>query len=84
MISSLSSYNSEIVNLAVSGNLVFTEQIDHVVMGGSETGVRLMQISETTGDKICARRNYFNAAGSTGPSRSETSTASADRSRRVT
>jgi limonene-1,2-epoxide hydrolase len=55
--------NSEIINMAVSGNIVFTEQIDHVVMDGSATGFRLMQISEVTGDKISARRNYFNAAG---------------------
>jgi limonene-1,2-epoxide hydrolase len=65
MLASLSSYDSEIVNMAVSGNLVFTEQIDHVVMGGTSIGFRLMQISEVKGDKISARRNYFNAAGQT-------------------
>jgi len=65
MIASLSFFDSEIVNMAVSGNLVFTERIDHVVMDGTPIPVRVMGIWEVEGDKISAKRDYFNAAGQT-------------------
>ena len=65
MIGSLSFFEAEIVNMAVSGNLVFTERIDHVVMDGTSIPFRIMGIWEVKGDKIAAKRDYFNAAGQT-------------------
>jgi limonene-1,2-epoxide hydrolase len=62
MIGSLSFFDSEIVNMAVSGNLVFTERIDHIVMNGTPIPFRVMGIWEVEADKISAKRDYFNAA----------------------
>lgn len=65
MISSLSFFDSEIVNLAVSGSVVFTERIDHIVMDGMPIPFRVMGIWEVKGDQVLAKRDYFNAARQT-------------------
>jgi len=59
----MSFFDSEILNIAVSGNIVFTERVDHIVMAGTPIPFRVMGIWEVKGDKISAKRDYFNAAG---------------------
>ena len=63
MIRSLSFFDCEIVSMAVSGNLVFTERVDHIVMDGTPIPFRIMGIWEVKGDRISAKRDYFNPAG---------------------
>jgi limonene-1,2-epoxide hydrolase len=49
----------EIVNLAVAGNVVLTERIDHLVFNGKAVDPRGMGVFEVAGDKITAWRDYF-------------------------
>jgi limonene-1,2-epoxide hydrolase len=49
----------EIVNLAVAGNVVLTERIDHVVFDGKAHDAPGMGAIEVSGDKITAWRDYF-------------------------
>ena len=51
----------EIVNLAVAGNVVLTERIDHVIFNGQQHDVAGMGAFEVAGDKITAHRDYFPA-----------------------
>ena len=49
----------EIVNLAVAGNVVLTERIDHVVFDGNAHDALGMGAFEVSGGKITAWRDYF-------------------------
>ena len=49
----------EILNLAVAGNVVLTERVDHFVYEGKTVHARVMGAFEVTGDKITAWRDYF-------------------------
>jgi len=49
----------EIVNLAVSDNVVLTERVDRFVVAGESFEPRIMGAFETTGDRIAAWRDYF-------------------------
>ena len=49
----------EILNLAVAGNVVLTERIDHFVYDGKAIHARVMGAFEVNGDKITAWRDYF-------------------------
>ena len=49
----------EILNLAVAGNVVLTERVDHFVYDGKTVHARVMGAFEVTGDKITAWRDYF-------------------------
>jgi limonene-1,2-epoxide hydrolase len=58
-LSPTTSFDAEIVNLAVAGNVVLTERIDHVFFNGQMAHARVMGTFETVGDKITAWRDYF-------------------------
>ena len=49
----------EILNLAVAGNVVLTERVDHFVYDGKSIHARVMGAFEVDGDKITAWRDYF-------------------------
>jgi limonene-1,2-epoxide hydrolase len=49
----------EILNLAVAGNGVLTERVDHFVYDGKQIHARVMGAFEVNGDKITAWRDYF-------------------------
>jgi limonene-1,2-epoxide hydrolase len=49
----------EILNLAVTGNVVLTERVDHFVYDGRPVDARVMGAFEVNGDKITAWRDYF-------------------------
>ena len=49
----------EIVHLAVAGNIVLTERVDHLVFDGKTLDAPGMGTFEVTGDKITAWRDYF-------------------------
>lgn len=49
----------ELLNIAVNGNIVSIERIDHFVDDGSEIAARCMGAFEVAGDKISAWRDYF-------------------------
>lgn len=49
----------EIINIAVNGNLVFTERVDHCVYGGTKLDAPVVGVLEIEGDKIKAWREYF-------------------------
>jgi limonene-1,2-epoxide hydrolase len=52
--------DNEIVNLAVVGNTVLTERVDHIVLANGETlDAPGMGTFEVAGDKITAWRDYF-------------------------
>jgi limonene-1,2-epoxide hydrolase len=51
--------NIEILNLAVAGNVVLTERVDHFVYEGESVHARVMGAFEVDGDKITAWRDYF-------------------------
>jgi limonene-1,2-epoxide hydrolase len=56
--------NIEIVNLAVAGNAVLTERVDHFVYDGKTIDARVMGAFEVSGDKITAWRDYFDVPNS--------------------
>jgi limonene-1,2-epoxide hydrolase len=58
------SFDAEILNIAVAGNVVLTERVDHVVMKGAAAHARVMGAFEIEGDKIKAWRDYFHMPGS--------------------
>jgi limonene-1,2-epoxide hydrolase len=58
------SFDAEILNVAVAGNVVLTERVDHVVMKGAAVHARVMGAFEIEGDKIKAWRDYFHMPGS--------------------
>ncbi len=49
----------ELLNIAVNGNIVLTERVDHFVYDGNEIAARCMGAFEVAGDKISAWRDYF-------------------------
>jgi limonene-1,2-epoxide hydrolase len=51
------------MNLAVAGNVVVTERVDHFVFDGKTIHARVMGAFELAGDKITAWRDYFDATG---------------------
>jgi len=51
--------NIEILNLAVAGNVVLTERMDHFTWDGEMIHARVMGAFEVVGDKIAAWRDYF-------------------------
>ena len=53
----------EILNLAVAGNVVLTERVDHFVYDGKKVNARVMGAFEVNGDKIAAWRDYFDVPG---------------------
>jgi limonene-1,2-epoxide hydrolase len=61
--------NIEIVNLAVAGNVVLTERVDHFVYDGNPVHARVMGAFEVNGDKITAWRDYFDVPNN--PSRQD-------------
>ena len=52
----------EIVNLAVAGNVVLTERVDHIILDGKPIDAPGMGAFEVTGDKITAWRDYFHTS----------------------
>ena len=53
---------AEIVHLAVRGNLVFTERIDRMTMGGKKVVLPCAGVFEIRDGKIAAWRDYFDLA----------------------
>jgi limonene-1,2-epoxide hydrolase len=51
----------EVLNLAVTGNVVLTERVDHFIYDGQAIDAHVMGAFEITGDKITAWRDYFDA-----------------------
>jgi limonene-1,2-epoxide hydrolase len=49
----------EVLNVAVNGNLVMVERVDHFVYDGNKISARCMGAFEVAGDKITAWRDYF-------------------------
>jgi limonene-1,2-epoxide hydrolase len=54
----------EVVNLAVSGDVVLTERIDRVVVDGREIVLPIMGTLEVRDGRVAAWRDYFDHAGS--------------------
>ena len=54
----------EILNLAVAGNVVLTERVDHFVYDGKQIHARVMGAFEVNGDRITAWRDYFDVPNS--------------------
>ena len=55
----MESADLRILNIAVNGNIVFTERIDEMVYDGNRISARCMRALEVQGDKITAWRDYF-------------------------
>ena len=53
----------EIVNLAVAGNVVLTERVDHLISSGKPNDLPVMGAFEVAGDKITAWREYLDTGG---------------------
>ncbi len=51
----------EILNLAVNGNIVLTERVDHFVFDGTTIDARVMGAFEVADGKVTAWRDYFDA-----------------------
>lgn len=58
-LSHLSDMSMDVLNLAVEGNIVLTERVDHFVWDGKAIDARCMGAFEVSGDKITAWRDYF-------------------------
>jgi limonene-1,2-epoxide hydrolase len=56
---SMTSFNAEILNVAVAGNVVLMERVDHTHYRGRMLHARVMGAFEINGDKIKAWRDYF-------------------------
>jgi limonene-1,2-epoxide hydrolase len=59
----MTSFQGEIINLAVAGDVVLTERIDHINLGGRTLHLRIMGAHEVSGDKIRCWRDYFDMGG---------------------
>jgi len=55
----MTSADFDILHVAVAGNVVMTERIDHLVIDGHVLDARVMGVFETSGDKIIAWRDYI-------------------------
>lgn len=53
----------EIRNLAITGNVVLTERVDHWATTDRRIDLPIMGAFEITGNKISAWRDYFHATG---------------------
>ena len=53
------SFDAEILNVAVAGNVVLTERVDHTEFQGEQFHARVMGAFEIRGDQITAWRDYF-------------------------
>jgi len=53
---------AEITNLAVRGNLVFTERVDRMTVGGKKVVLPCAGVFEIRDGKIAAWRDYFDLA----------------------
>ena len=51
----------EIINLAVVGDVVLTERVDHMIYKGKQLDAAGMGAFEVSGDEITAWRDYFYA-----------------------
>ena len=58
-VSRTTSQRIEILNLAVDGNVVLTERLDHLRFNEEQFDSRVMGAFEIRGDKIAAWRDYF-------------------------
>jgi limonene-1,2-epoxide hydrolase len=63
ILKSLTRCGVEIVNLAVAGNVVLTERVDHCIYKGKPIDAAGMGAFEVAGDKITAWRDYFYIGG---------------------
>jgi len=63
-------FDAETVHLAVVGNIVLAERIDHLVSSGTTMDVRGVGVFEVADGKIKAWRDYFPSSvnGRSGPS----------------
>ena len=59
----ITEFDAEIVNLAVTGNVVFTERVDRYVYKGTPRETPGVGVFEVAGDKITAWRDYIYADG---------------------
>jgi limonene-1,2-epoxide hydrolase len=59
----MTSFQGEILNVAVAGDVVLTERIDHVNWDGREVHLRIMGAHEVSGGKIRWWRDYFDMGG---------------------
>jgi len=55
----ITEFEAEIVNLAVTGNVVFTERVDHWSSRGKPREAPAVGVFEVAGDKITAWRDYI-------------------------
>jgi len=63
----MTSADLEIVNVAVAGNVVLIERVDHFLFDGQKIDARVMGAFEITGDMISAWRDYFDTGHGDGP-----------------
>jgi limonene-1,2-epoxide hydrolase len=54
-----SAISFELLNIASAGDLVFTERVDHFVMGDKSLGLPVAGVFEVRDGKIAAWRDYF-------------------------
>ncbi len=59
----MTSAEIEVLNLAVTGNVVLTERVDRFIYKGEPLDAPGMGAFEVAGDKITAWRDYFAAGG---------------------
>lgn len=55
----MTSFEAQILNLAVAGNFVATERVDHTDFNGHPFHSRIMGAFEVEGDLVRAWRDYF-------------------------
>lgn len=53
------SFEAELLNIAVNGNIVLVERVDHMIYDGNKIAARCMGAFDVTDDKITAWRDYF-------------------------
>jgi limonene-1,2-epoxide hydrolase len=58
----MTSCDNEIIYLAVTGNVVLTERVDHLIIDGETLDAPGMGTFEVSGDKITAWRDYFDSS----------------------
>jgi limonene-1,2-epoxide hydrolase len=61
-VKAMTSCHNEIIHLAVTGNVVLTERVDHLIIDGKTLDAPGMGSFEVSGDKITAWRDYFDSA----------------------
>ncbi len=62
-ISHMTFFDAETLHLAVTGGVVLTERVDHIVTSGTTMDVRGMGVFEVEDGKITAWRDYFRPGG---------------------